>query len=98
MNKLEETFVDGVKELNRNEMDTPLEILNWYRNLYYKEHNDSEHIMMACAINTLFEELDALSMLSSIVILEGYKMEDVEEYNRILKKVEKMKGEINNVN
>lgn len=31
---LENYFVQAVEECN---MTTPLEILNWYRNLYYKE-------------------------------------------------------------
>ena len=48
---LEQHFVDGVKEYN---VTDPLEILNWYRNLYYKEEADTERRLMAEAINDLF--------------------------------------------
>ena len=42
------------KEVIENNMKDPLEILNWYRNLYYKESNHNEHGIMANAINDLF--------------------------------------------
>lgn len=35
-------------------MIDPLEILNWYRNLYYQEEYPSAHRIMAEAINDLF--------------------------------------------
>ena len=41
------------KEVYLHDMNT-LEILNWYRNLYYKEDNRSEQGIMADAINDLF--------------------------------------------
>lgn len=44
-------FVEQVKEFN---MTDPLEILNWYRNLNYKESSDTERGIMARAINDLF--------------------------------------------
>lgn len=47
----ENTFVREVKEKN---IIDPLDILNWYRNLYYKEDNHTEHGIMAWAINDLF--------------------------------------------
>lgn len=47
----ENTFVREVKEHN---MTNPLEILNWYRNLYHCEDNHTEHGIMAYAINDLF--------------------------------------------
>lgn len=47
----ENTFVKEVKEKN---ITNPLEILNWYRNLYYKEGNHTEHGIMAYAINDVF--------------------------------------------
>lgn len=43
-----------VKEVHKNNMTDPLEILNWYRNLYYKEGLNTERGTMACAINALF--------------------------------------------
>ena len=50
---LENYFVKAVEECN---MTKPLEILNWYRNLYYKEEAHTEHRIMAEAINHLFME------------------------------------------
>lgn len=44
-------FVEEVKKYN---MTDPLEVLNWYRNLYYKEGNHTEHGIVAEAINNLF--------------------------------------------
>ena len=43
-----------VREVFKNDMKDPLEILNWYRNLYYKEDADTERGFMARVINTLF--------------------------------------------
>lgn len=50
---LENYFVQAVEKYN---MIKPLEILNWYRNLYYKEEVQTEHRIMAEAINDLFME------------------------------------------
>lgn len=50
---LENYFVQAVEEYN---MIKPLEILNWYRSLYYKEEVQTEHRIMAEAINDLFME------------------------------------------
>lgn len=47
----ENTFVREVKEKN---ITDPLEILNWYRNLYHAEDNHTEHGIMAWTINDLF--------------------------------------------
>lgn len=47
---LSKYFVEEV----RNHNMTPIEILNWYRNLYYKEDNDTEQCIMAKAINDIF--------------------------------------------
>ena len=41
------------KEVYLHDMNT-LEILNWYRNLYYKESRTTERGIMAEAINDLF--------------------------------------------
>lgn len=49
--ELEKYFVEQVKKYN---MTDSLEILNWYRNLYYKEDIETERRIMACAINDLF--------------------------------------------
>lgn len=49
--ELEEYFAEQVEKYN---MTDPLEILNWYRNLYYKEDAGTEHRIMAWAINDLF--------------------------------------------
>ena len=46
------TFIDGVKP-----EDDYFKILNWYRNLNYKEGNNTERGIMANAINDLFMDL-----------------------------------------
>ena len=51
--QLEKHFVD---EIARYKITDPLEILNWYRNLYYKEMPNSERFIMAWAINELFDK------------------------------------------
>lgn len=43
-----------VREVKKHMMTNPLDILNWYRNLYYTEGNNTEHGIMAEAINDLF--------------------------------------------
>lgn len=43
-----------VEEVIESDMTDPLEILNWYRNLYYKEGSNTERGIMARAINDLF--------------------------------------------
>lgn len=46
---LEEYFVKGAEEC-----DSPEDILNWYRNLYYKEEKNTERRIMAEAIDSYF--------------------------------------------
>lgn len=46
---LEEQFVEGAKECS-----SPENILNWYRNLYYKEEQNTERRIVAEAINEFF--------------------------------------------
>lgn len=48
---VDNTFAEEVLE---GHMEDPLEILNWYRNLYYKEPINTEQRIMADAINDLF--------------------------------------------
>lgn len=43
-----------VREVYKKDMRDPLDILNWYRNLYYQESNDTERGVMIKAINDLF--------------------------------------------
>ena len=45
-----------IREVFKNDMKDPLEILNWYRNLYYKEGANTERGFVARVINTLFTE------------------------------------------
>lgn len=54
-------FVEGCKNCV-NFMD----ILNWYRNLYYKEPKDTEHGIMAMAINDMFMKAKELSVLNKL--------------------------------
>lgn len=67
---LEEHFV---KEVLLHGITDPLEILNWYRNLYYKEAKNTERGIMALSIN------DFICKHSS-EISECYKSEDKDEY------------------
>ena len=53
--KDEEWFINGCKEL-KNENNN-IDVLNWYRNLYYKEDKNTERGKIAYAINGLFMEL-----------------------------------------
>lgn len=46
---LEEHFVKGAEECS-----SPEDILNWYRNLYYKEDKNTERRIVAEAINEFF--------------------------------------------
>lgn len=43
-----------VEEVIKDNITDPLEVLNWYRNLYYKDASDTERGIMAEAINSLF--------------------------------------------
>ena len=45
---------DFVEEVVATDMTDPIEILNWYHNLYYKEPSNTEQGIMANAINDLF--------------------------------------------
>ena len=49
MDKLEEYFINSI-----NPEDSSVDILNWYRNLYYKEEPNTERGIVARAINNLF--------------------------------------------
>lgn len=51
----ENTFIEGCSGIT-----DPAEILNWYRNLYYKEPENSEHRIMAEAINKILPEYATL--------------------------------------
>lgn len=45
---------DFVEEVVATNMTDPIEVFNWYRNLYYKEPSNTEQGIMANAINDLF--------------------------------------------
>lgn len=52
--------------MNQFESNYPkdyIDILNWYRNLYYQEEPNTEHGIMARAINELFMPLRDKNML-----------------------------------
>ena len=53
----DDIFVDEVLKYN---ITNPIEILNWYRNLYYREPVNTERGIMADAINDLFMEMKEL--------------------------------------
>ena len=43
-----------VEEIHKSDMTDSIEILNWYRNLYYTEGLNTERGIVAMAINDLF--------------------------------------------
>lgn len=49
-------FVEFVEEVKNNNM-TPIEILNWYRNFYHTENDNTEQGIMVNAINDIFMRL-----------------------------------------
>lgn len=49
---LEKWFIDGIDKLKNP--NSSLDILNWYRNLYYKFNKNTERGRVAWAINDLF--------------------------------------------
>lgn len=53
-----EMFVEEVENSNM----TPIEILNWYRNFYYKEAVGTECRIMAEAINDIFMRLTDMGL------------------------------------
>lgn len=63
---LNEMFVEEV----RNHNMTPIEILNWYRNFYYKEDDNTEQYIMAKAINDIFMCFKSLYGSSEKNVLE----------------------------
>lgn len=54
-------FEDGCKNCTNS-----MEILNWYRNLYYKEPQDTEHGIMATAVNDIFMKAKKLGVLDKL--------------------------------
>ena len=57
---------DFVREVYEHDMKDPMEILNWYRNLYYKEGLDTERGLMAYTINDLFVKYEKFKELFTI--------------------------------
>ena len=57
---------DFVREVYEHDMIDPMEILNWYRNLYYKESPTTERGLMADAINDLFVKYEKFKELFTI--------------------------------
>lgn len=66
-------FVEEVENSNM----TPIEILNWYRNFYYKEAVGTECRIMAEAINDIFMRLTNMGLINDERLLmsnEDYKL------------------------
>ena len=62
MDNREKYFVEECKNIKGC-----MNILNWYRNLYYQDEPNTEHGIMARAINDMFmkaKELDVLDALT----------------------------------
>lgn len=58
MDEIARYFVSNIKP-----DDSYIEILNWYRNLYYTENDNTERGIMARAINDLFILLNERGVL-----------------------------------
>lgn len=58
---LSEYFVEGCNKVNGC-----MNVLNWYRNLYYKEDPDTEQGIMARAINDMFMKAKSLGVLDKL--------------------------------
>lgn len=92
---LEEYFVEGAKECS-----SPEDILNWYRNLYYKEGQNTERRIIAEAINDYFMkvkdrnyQIAQAARLDTILEIESKFMKSIEmldEDIRIKCKVKQM--------
>lgn len=54
-------FVNGCQSCT-----SPMEILNQYRNLYYKELKDTERGIMAMVINDIFMKAKQLGVLDEL--------------------------------
>lgn len=100
---LEEHFVKGAKSCYG-----PQEVLNWYRNLYYKEDENSERRIVAEAINDFFTKalpqllkevkLVAADTIDSYVYVDLRKAEDTRFLYEdvILPDIERFKNEVKN--
>ena len=65
-----------VEEVENNNM-TPIEILNWYRNFYHTENNNTEQGAMVNAINDIFMRLTDMGLSNDERLLmsnEDYKL------------------------
>lgn len=54
-------FVEGCEKVNGC-----MNILNWYRNLYYKEEVNTEQGIMARAINDMFMKAKSIGVLDKL--------------------------------
>ena len=81
-----------VEEIHKNNMTDPLEILNWYRNLYYKEGLNTERGMMAVAINALFMKYNDAFMPK-----DSMDKTDTERTSELLKELKFSKKQIQSV-
>lgn len=61
MDNREKYFVENCKNIKGH-----MNILNWYRNLYYQDEPDTEHGIMARAINETFMKLKELNVLDKL--------------------------------
>ena len=61
MDNQEKHFVEECKNIKGC-----MNILNWYRNLYYKAEPDTEHGIIARAINDMFMKAKELGVLDEL--------------------------------
>ena len=100
---LEEYFVKGAKECS-----SPEDILNWYRNLYYKEEQNTERRIVAEAINEFFvkklPELLKEAKIAATYTIDAYIYSDLKNavdnqflYEDVIQPaVERYKSEVKN--
>ena len=74
-------FVRGVNEMEKK---SALEILNWYRNLYYNKDEYSERGIMVKAIDELINEINDFKLLDSFKYVEDIKLESKSEYDNFM--------------
>lgn len=92
---LNEMFVEEVKNNNM----TPIEILNWYRNFYYKEAVGTECRIIAEAINDIFMRLTDMGLSEDERLLisnEDYKL-NYKNKQQNIKKVYETSNKYNDI-
>ena len=76
---MDKAFMDGVSKLREQNPNLPKtlmvpKILNWYRNLYFRESESTERGLIANILNAFFVDLKGLGVdLESMTLTDGHK-------------------------